>query len=81
VLKTVPTPKAIIKNKIGEWTMNQEQTNTIKTDDGSVNDLATKVAHHAEPKIEGFHEKHLGEMINDGQVKRRVADDQKQQAS
>jgi len=57
--------------------MNQDQKKTIKNDDGSVNELATKVAHHAEPKIEGFDQKHLGEMINDGQVKRRVVENRK----
>jgi len=60
--------------------MNQDQKNTINTDDGSVNELATKVAHHAEPKIDGCHEKHLGEMINDGQVKRRVDETQERRA-
>jgi ferredoxin len=41
-------------------------------DDGSVNNLAVNVAHHPEPTIEGGEAGHLGEMINDGQVKRRV---------
>ncbi len=41
-------------------------------DDGSVNNLAVNVAHHPEPKIEGDEASHLGEMINDGQVKRRI---------
>jgi hypothetical protein len=43
-----------------------------KPDDGSVNEIAVKVAHRLEPKIEGVEVKHLGRMQNDGQVKRRI---------
>ncbi len=45
---------------------------TGSQDDGSVNHLAIDVAHHSEPKIGGDEASHLGGMINDGQVKRRV---------
>ncbi len=48
--------------------------NAEKHDDGSVNEIAVKVAHHPEPKIKGADLKHLGRMKNDGQVKRRILD-------
>ncbi len=41
-------------------------------DDGSVNEIAVKVANHPEPRIEGVEVKHLGQMRNDEQVKRRI---------
>jgi ferredoxin len=44
------------------------------TDDGSVDDLAVNVAHHPQPRIEGVGADHLGGMLNDGQVKRRVSE-------
>jgi ferredoxin len=44
------------------------------TDDGSVDDLAVNVAHHPKPRIEGVGADHLGTMVNDGQVKRRVSE-------
>ncbi len=50
---------------------NQQNTKPVR-DDGSVNELAVKVAHHPEPVIKGTEIKHLGKMLNDGQVKRRV---------
>ncbi len=56
--------------------MDTKQMESPKTttahDDGSVNEIAIKVAHHPEPKIKGNEVKHLGRMQNDGQVKRRV---------
>jgi hypothetical protein len=44
------------------------------TDDGSVDDLAVNVAHHPQPRIEGVGAEHLGTMLNDGQVKRRISE-------
>ncbi len=44
----------------------------IAKDDGSVNQVAVEIAHHPEPEIKGDELKHLGTMVNDGQVKKRV---------
>jgi hypothetical protein len=56
----------------GGATASHSHPSGVSLDDGSVNDLAVNVAHHPEPRIEGDEAAHLGGMINDGQVKRRI---------
>jgi|GEM_PF-1543603 len=64
--------KAYAEFKAGSSDVTHINLPNTSTDDGSVNNLAVNVAHHAEPTIEGDEAGHLGEMVNDGQVKRRV---------